>query len=160
MYMRFRDFCDPEWQVERRVSVPLLPPDKSKYFPSLIKPPRHIRYKAIVRWASAKKHSFPFLSISYLITLQSYMNFPYLKLPPNQTCLVSPLAWPLLCTLRPVWSWAGDQEPGETRPQPEPGWWLTHNSCLACDQSEEWGEETDQGCIWPPVISPRKWLSQ
>ena len=70
MYMRFRDFCDPEWQVERRVSVPLLPPDKSKYFPSLIKPPCHIRYKAIVRWASAKKHSLS--SQSHYTTTKLY----------------------------------------------------------------------------------------
>ena len=118
---------------------------KSKYFLSLlIKLLHHFRWKVPV-WQTLKNIPL-ILSISHLIILQSYKNFPYLKLPPNQTCLVSPLAGlaaalhtqtslelggqTSLSVQTTAWAGAG-------------GWWLTHNSCL-------WSEsgvsgETDQG---------------
>ena len=101
---------------------------------------------------SAKKHSLS----SYLVnnTIQSYMNFPYLKLPPNQTCLVSP-GWPGRCSAHTDQSGAG--QPDQSLECPDHSlsldWWLTHNSCLACDLSLVWRCEWERRLTRDPHLT-------
>ena len=137
-------------------------PDKAKQKYFLF--PNHliIIVSEIKLCAESRKH---FLSsqtlISWIIIIQHYINFPYLKLPPNQTCLVSLLAWLCCCSAQT------SLELGrQTRIPQTTAWawslWVWHTT-VAWPVIWVWCDvwPVTRACIWPhqwPPLDINIWI--